>query len=56
MFVADFLGISNLMDAPVAGACAGGCEVAIGDFTLTARLRRHRPPAAPSRSSPGPSG
>ena len=36
MFVADFLGISNLMDAEVTGACDGGCTVTVGDFTLTA--------------------
>jgi spermidine/putrescine transport system ATP-binding protein len=36
VFVADFLGISNLMDGTVVGACNGGCTVAIGDFVLTA--------------------
>ena len=36
VFVADFLGISNLMDGAVVGACDGGCTVAIGDFRLTA--------------------
>jgi spermidine/putrescine transport system ATP-binding protein len=36
VFVADFLGISNLMDGTVVGACNGGCTVAIGDFMLTA--------------------
>jgi len=36
VFVADFLGISNLMDAQVVGACDGGCTVRIGDFAMTA--------------------
>ena len=36
VFVADFLGISNLMDAQVIAACDGGCTVAIGDSRLTA--------------------
>jgi spermidine/putrescine transport system ATP-binding protein len=36
VFVADFLGISNLMDGAVVSACDGGCTVAIGDFRLTA--------------------
>ena len=36
VFVADFLGISNLMDAQVVGACDGGCTVTIGDFSMTA--------------------
>jgi spermidine/putrescine transport system ATP-binding protein len=36
VFVADFLGISNLMDGAVIDACDGGCTVAIGDFRLTA--------------------
>jgi spermidine/putrescine transport system ATP-binding protein len=36
VFVADFLGISNLMDGDVVGACDGGCTVSIGDFRLTA--------------------
>jgi spermidine/putrescine transport system ATP-binding protein len=36
VFVADFLGISNLMDGAVLNACDGGCTVAIGDFRLTA--------------------
>jgi spermidine/putrescine transport system ATP-binding protein len=39
VFVADFLGISNLMDGDVIGGSAGpgpGCTVAIGDFRLTA--------------------
>src|ERR1700742_4276985 len=36
VFVADFLGISNLMDGAVVGACDGGCTVAIGEVTLTA--------------------
>jgi spermidine/putrescine transport system ATP-binding protein len=39
VFVADFLGISNLMDAQAVGGCAGpgpGCTVKIGDFEMTA--------------------
>jgi spermidine/putrescine transport system ATP-binding protein len=36
VFVADFLGISNLMDAKVVGACDGGCTLTIGDFSMTA--------------------
>jgi spermidine/putrescine transport system ATP-binding protein len=36
VFVADFLGISNLMDAQVIGPCDGGCTVTIGDFAMTA--------------------
>jgi spermidine/putrescine transport system ATP-binding protein len=36
-FVADFLGVSNLMDAEAHGAGADGCRVTIGDsFGLTA--------------------
>ncbi len=35
VFVADFLGVSNLMDADAVPA-AGGCTVRVGDFTLQA--------------------
>ena len=36
-YVADFLGVSNLMDASARGLDgAGGCRVVIGDFELTA--------------------
>ncbi|MDQ4005013.1 MAG: ATP-binding cassette domain-containing protein, partial [Actinomycetota bacterium] len=36
-YVADFLGVSNLMDARALGAApGGGCRVAIGDFELVA--------------------
>ncbi|HEX7247220.1 MAG TPA: ABC transporter ATP-binding protein [Actinomycetota bacterium] len=35
-YVADFLGVSNLMDATALGQTAGGCSVSIGSFTLTA--------------------
>jgi ABC-type Fe3+/spermidine/putrescine transport system ATPase subunit len=35
VFVADFLGVSNLMDA-AAGPGANGCEVRVGDFSLRA--------------------
>jgi spermidine/putrescine transport system ATP-binding protein len=36
VFVADFLGVSNLMDAEAVGAGDGRCAVRIGDFTLRA--------------------
>ena len=35
-YVADFLGVSNLMDATAAGQTVGGCAVAIGEFSFTA--------------------
>jgi spermidine/putrescine transport system ATP-binding protein len=35
-YVADFLGVSNLMDGTAYGAGDGGCRVRIGDFELTA--------------------
>jgi len=35
-YVADFLGVSNLMDADADGATAGGCKVRHGDFELIA--------------------
>src|SRR4051795_11034199 len=35
-YVADFLGVSNLMDAKAGGVVDGGCKVSIGDFTLVA--------------------
>jgi spermidine/putrescine transport system ATP-binding protein len=35
-YVADFLGVSNLMDARGAGVGEGGCRVVIGEFTLVA--------------------
>ncbi len=37
VFVADFLGVSNLMDADVSGHEAGGATVRVGDFQLQAR-------------------
>jgi len=37
VFVADFLGVSNLMEARVDGHEAGGCTVRVGDFQLKAR-------------------
>ena len=37
VFVADFLGVSNLMDATAERASAGGCAVRIGEFTLRAQ-------------------
>jgi spermidine/putrescine transport system ATP-binding protein len=36
VFVADFLGVSNLMDAEARPAGAGECAVRVGDFTLRA--------------------
>ena len=35
-YVADFLGVSNLMEADAKGAAAGGCKVVLGDFELVA--------------------
>jgi spermidine/putrescine transport system ATP-binding protein len=36
VFVADFLGVSNLMDAEAAGGPSGECVVRIGEFALRA--------------------
>ncbi|MDH4111755.1 MAG: ABC transporter ATP-binding protein [Actinomycetota bacterium] len=35
-YVADFLGVSNLMDATAAGQSQGGCAVSIGEFSFVA--------------------
>jgi spermidine/putrescine transport system ATP-binding protein len=35
-YVADFLGVSNLMDASAAGSGPGGCKVTLGEFDLVA--------------------
>ena len=35
-YVADFLGVSNLMDATAMGQTGGGCSVSIGEFPFTA--------------------
>jgi spermidine/putrescine transport system ATP-binding protein len=35
-YVADFLGVSNLMEAEAKGQAAGGCRVRIGEFDLVA--------------------
>jgi spermidine/putrescine transport system ATP-binding protein len=35
-YVADFLGVSNLMDAKASGASDGGCRVMLADFELVA--------------------
>ena len=35
-YVADFLGVSNLMDAAAAGVSDGGCKVTLGEFQLLA--------------------
>ncbi|MEO8289704.1 MAG: ABC transporter ATP-binding protein [Gaiellaceae bacterium] len=37
LFVADFLGVSNLMDAQVVSAAADGCRVAVDGFELETR-------------------
>ncbi len=36
VFVADFLGVSNLMDAHAGSVTGGCCEVSVGDFSLRA--------------------
>ena len=36
LFVADFLGVSNLIAAEAGGTTAGGCRLAVGDFVLRA--------------------
>jgi spermidine/putrescine transport system ATP-binding protein len=35
-YVADFLGVSNLMNAKATGEVAGGCRVSLGEFDLVA--------------------
>jgi spermidine/putrescine transport system ATP-binding protein len=35
-YVADFLGVSNLMDGAASGATEGGCKVRLGEFDLVA--------------------
>ena len=35
-YVADFLGVSNLMNAKATGEVAGGCRVSLGEFELVA--------------------
>src|SRR6188472_2874605 len=35
-YVADFLGVSNLMDAKAGGVTDGGCKIALGEFSLIA--------------------
>ena len=35
-YVADFLGVSNLMEATAGGVATGGCKVTLGDFELVA--------------------
>src|SRR5581483_3918478 len=34
VFVADFLGISNLLSATASGSEGGGCRVRVGEFEL----------------------
>ena len=56
-YVADFLGVSNLMDTVAEGAADGGCRVKLGDFVLMAgegqwtRVDRRRSRSDPSVSS-----
>ena len=40
-YVADFLGVSNLMDARAAGVTTGGCRVHLGEFELVAGQGDH---------------
>jgi len=35
-YVADFLGVSNLMEGTAAGATSGGCRVRVGEFEMVA--------------------
>jgi spermidine/putrescine transport system ATP-binding protein len=35
-YVADFLGVSNLMEATAAGQTSGGCSISIGEFAFVA--------------------
>ena len=56
VFVADFLGVSNLMDADAGRAAGtGDCTVRVGDFALRARCGDVDGLRAGARSSPGPS-
>ena len=55
VFVADFLGVSNLMDAEPIAWDTGECTVRIGEFSL-ARRCGDTGSGGRSRSSPGPSG
>ena len=41
-YVADFLGVSNLMDATAAGSGDGGCRVTLGEFDADRRRGRRR--------------
>ena len=45
VFVADFLGVSNLMDAVARAGADGGCRVAVEGFELAARGDGVRGPA-----------
>ena len=62
-YVADFLGVSNLMDGEASGAGDGGCRVQLGDFALVAgqglsdvgvRPSSRSGPSASTWSQPGP--
>ncbi len=46
VFVADFLGVSNLMDAEAVGGANGCCRVSVGDFELDATQGKTRHRAA----------
>ena len=61
-YVADFLGVSNLMEATANGPTTGGCRVKLGDFDLVAgqgeadsrgRLQDHHPSRACPASGAG---
>jgi spermidine/putrescine transport system ATP-binding protein len=67
LFVADFLGVSNLMDALSTGARDGGCRVVLDQFELEARgggsdvtgpakivIRPERVELEPHQAPPGP--
>ena len=53
-YVADFLGVSNLMDATAVGVGDGGCKVALGEFALWP-VKARPTPSAPRRSRSVPS-
>ncbi len=52
VFVADFLGVSNLMTVTAEGAENGTCRMKLGDFSLRASRRRGRPARRDARRDP----
>ncbi len=54
-YVADFLGVSNLMEATASGAGEGGCQVASSAISTLIAGRATRTPPAPRRSRSVPS-